>query len=106
MSVVLRTGALRARVELGMVWLDARMPGWDELIDLDRLSVEHPCDCLLGQTLGNWDLHTVGMDVDRLAACGFDSSTSHDGMADEYAALTEVWRSAILQRRAEVTGRG
>lgn len=95
------TRELESRVELGMVWLDARLPGWVDLIDLDELDVASPCNCLLGQTLGDWDLRVVGMEMDQLAACGFDASTSHDGMADEYAALTELWKRAIRQRRAE-----
>ncbi|MEV4271960.1 hypothetical protein [Micromonospora aurantiaca (nom. illeg.)] len=100
MTGVLTTGALRERVELGMAWLDARHPGWHDLIDLDRLDVASPCNCLLGQTLGAWDLHTVGMDVDQLAACGLDAASSHDDMGEEYAALTRLWRAAIEQRRA------
>lgn len=100
MTAPMTTRNLRQRVEVGMAWLDFRLPGWDELIDLDRLNVENPCDCLLGQTIGDWDLHVVGMDMDQLAACGFDASTSHDGMGDEYAALTEIWRTAIQERRA------
>ncbi|MEU4781060.1 hypothetical protein [Micromonospora sp. NPDC023633] len=100
------TSELRQRVEVGMAWLDARHPGWDELIDVATLDVASPCNCLLGQALGSWDLHTLGMDVDQLAACGFDASSSHDDMAEEYAALTELWRSAVLARRAGVSGRG
>jgi hypothetical protein len=99
------TGALRQRVEVGMAWLDARHPGWLDLVDVDTLDVASPCNCLLGQTIGNWDLHTLGMNVDQMAACGFDASTSHDEMGDEYAALTEVWRTAIRERRG-VTSRG
>ncbi|MFI7072076.1 hypothetical protein [Micromonospora sediminicola] len=103
MTAALTTRALTERVELGMAWLDARLPGWDELVDLDRLNVENPCDCLLGQTYGEWDLHTLGIDIDQLAALGFDASSSHDDMADEYAALTEVWRTAIERRRGAST---
>ncbi|MEW2442810.1 hypothetical protein [Micromonospora marina] len=103
MTVELTTRSLAERVELGIAWLDARLPGWHEAIDLDRLNVEHPCDCLLGQTYGDWDLHTLGIDIDRLAALGFDAASSHDDMADEYAALTEVWRTAIERRRAAAT---
>lgn len=90
------------RVSCGVAWLDARTPGWHELIDLDRLNVQNPCDCLLGQTIG-WDLHALGLSVDQLAALGFDASSSHDDMAEEYAALTEVWRSAVARRRAATT---
>ena len=100
MAVQLTTRALRERVELGMTWLDARHPGWHDLIDLDRLDVSSPCNCLLGQTIGGFDLHAARLDIDQAAALGFDASSSHDDMADEYAALTEVWRTVIERRRA------
>lgn len=96
-------GALRERVELGMAWLDARHPGWLDVIDLDVLDVASPCRCLLGQVTGDFDLYTAGLDMDMAIALGFDATVARDReqLYDEYAALTEVWRSAILQRRAE-----
>ena len=103
MTVELTTRAIRQRVELGMAWLDARHPGWHDLIDLDRLDVASPCNCLLGQTLGGFDLHVAGLDMDQAAALGFDASSSHDGIGEEYGALTEVWRTAIRERRAAPT---
>lgn len=97
---LLTTRALRERVSLGMAWLDVRQPDWGDLIDLDELDVASPCNCLLGQTLGGFDLDVAGLDMDQAAALGFDASSSHDGMGEEYAALTEIWRTAIQERRA------
>lgn len=103
-SAALTTGALRERVELGMTWLDARHPGWIDLIDLQRLDVASPCRCLLGQVIGEFDLSVAGLDMDMAAELGFDAThtRTRQGLVAEYAALTEVWRAAILQRRAEV----
>jgi hypothetical protein len=38
--------------------------------------------------------------MDQAAALGFDAATSHDGIGDEYAALTELWKTAVRKRRA------
>jgi hypothetical protein len=43
---------IESRVARGAALLDERLPGWDGLIDLGRLSLSSPCNCILGQTWG------------------------------------------------------
>lgn len=39
----------RPRIARGMEWLDQERPGWLDRIDMARLDVGCPCNCLLGQ---------------------------------------------------------
>lgn len=39
----------RPRIARGMEWLDAERAGWLDRIDMSRLDVGCPCNCLLGQ---------------------------------------------------------
>ncbi|MFE7874455.1 hypothetical protein ACFUYE_29415 [Micromonospora humida] len=98
MNAPMMLSDLRQRVDLGIAWLDARHPGWHDLIDVDLIDVASPCRCILGQTIGYFP--GPDLDTDQAAALGFEASTSHDGMAEEYEALSGLWRTAVLRRRA------
>lgn len=95
----------------GMAWLDANKPGWVNGIDLDVLSVESSCRCVLGQVYGPegfcdfielirgsgkqvWD---YGFSPDHAAVIG-PAMTSKVA----YAALDSEWIAAIRQRQAQV----
>lgn len=103
------TATIPERVARGVALLDEREPGWADRIDLERLDVEDPCGCVLGQT---WDGPTLGGDpfikhVDALlsdrtystaAAYGFDAYY-FDGR--DFGQLTAEWRAVIAERRTE-----
>jgi hypothetical protein len=40
---------LEPRVDKGIAFLDERMPGWRNKIDLEALSMYSGCDCIVGQ---------------------------------------------------------
>lgn len=42
------------RVQRGAMWLDMTIPGWAKKINLPRFDIESPCDCIVGQTLGDY----------------------------------------------------
>ena len=44
------------RVQNGIDLLDAKKPGWRELIDVDSLDLNNKCDCILGQQ--DWPVST------------------------------------------------
>lgn len=45
-----------ARVERGAAWLDETYgDNWPLLLDLELLNLESACDCVLGQTFGDYD---------------------------------------------------
>ncbi|MFI1195497.1 hypothetical protein ACH4T9_19880 [Micromonospora sp. NPDC020750] len=93
---VMTVRELRERVELGIEWLDAVVPGWVDRIDLTQLHLACPRNCVLGQTVG----FPGGMDLDQAAQLGFEASASHDAIADEYEALTGLWKAAVDKRRS------
>jgi hypothetical protein len=41
------------RLDAGVEFLDAEMPGWRDSIDLSMLSMGNPCNCILGQVYRN-----------------------------------------------------
>lgn len=83
-----------AMIAQGSAFLDIRRPGWDECIDLDRLSGQSNTNDVLGQLYGDFNLgcDTLGISdtvVDRLGFCG--GSDRH---------IDEAWKTEILRRRA------
>ena len=40
---------IKARVARGVALLDRTLADWGERIDLDRLNLASPCNCILGQ---------------------------------------------------------
>lgn len=96
--------SIEERVAKGVEWLDANRPLWIREIDLYRLEMSSPCNCVLGQTFGNWWDRP-----DELAhdwPFGFSMRDLPDEFADDdeaYDALTAEWRRVITARR-EVDG--
>jgi len=43
------------RVDAGEAWLSERRPGWQQLVDLSKLSMMHGCRCIIGQVAGAAD---------------------------------------------------
>lgn len=104
--------------EAGAAWLDEVAPtDWFDRIDLDRLDISAPCDCVGGQVFPAGDGNPSGFTVlvrlaradgprssastwDWLEAHGFDAAT---GAASAYRELAEAWRREVRFRRAEVS---
>ena len=40
---------VKERADRGAAWLDATVPGWADAVNLDHLSLESSCRCVLGQ---------------------------------------------------------
>lgn len=49
-----RIDLLRRRVRAGSEMLDAKSPGWWELINFSRLDIRDVSDCILGQIFGEY----------------------------------------------------
>ncbi|QDY06141.1 hypothetical protein FJK98_02325 [Micromonospora sp. HM134] len=119
MTAPMMLSDLRARVDLGVAWLDQHHPGWWRTdrprdgdggpIDVDNLSMSNTCYCVLGQLLGSFYRATITLD--EAVAYGFDAATPampEEGewmaaMRDEFEALTELWSQVIERRRAGVS---
>lgn len=48
----MHNNTVRQNVARGAALLDEKMPGWEDKIDLERLSMYDGCDCILGQLAG------------------------------------------------------
>ena len=101
-------GIFREEVERGAAFLDARRPGWREIVDLDRLELSRCTTCVLGQLAGvkeevEWEvvLSEFGLDWEqeddiRLGFNNWDTD-------ETWAALTGEWRKYIRETRSAVT---
>lgn len=93
------TTSLRKRVERGAALLDKvrskRMKSWRDKIDTEKLDIDSPCNCVLGQVYENYYealyvLKWRGGDVD---GHGFRST------ANDPRPLTLAWRKYIEATR-------
>lgn len=104
----------KRKINRGMKLLDKMRPGWDERIDLTRLDLNKPCDCVVGQEFGGdyrdglAHLGLVEYDRDKgkeifsAPDCGFaigDNQWYCDSNHTLWERLTEEWREAICLRR-------
>jgi hypothetical protein len=94
-------------VQLGAELLDHVSPGWEEEIDLDSLDLASCTRCILGQLFGIFDIgdlelaECLGVVEDELDLDFFGFSVN--GLPDDYADLTEDWRTLITDRRLLTT---
>lgn len=80
------------RIERGAAFLDEKVPGWRDRIDLDVLDIGDCDRCILSQ-LEAWSVAPHAE-----AAHGFDLPLGEIGI-EGYAPLTEEWRSYIEATR-------
>lgn len=100
------------RVARGTAWLDENRPGWIDEIDLDRLLMSSPCNCVLGQLYGNyfeviWGDPVAPRPPDGRSH-GFNAYDAYDlgGTASqlaEYDDLHAEWVRVITERREAAT---
>lgn len=97
------------RVAAGAAWLDQNRPGWDDRIDLTRLILSSPCQCILGQLDGDYDQvpEIASGEIDPLAL-GFNADPRSAGtgrwserVVDDFLALESEWKRVINVRRVE-----
>ena len=87
------------RVSAGIDFLDGRVPGWDERIDLDTLKIEHCTRCVLGQLFGDFGdgLDQLDLYHDKDVRLGFAREPGESIFV--YRDLTAAWTAAIRARR-------
>lgn len=75
----------RRRVEAGGAHLTSTMPGWLDIVDLDKLDLLLPCACVLGQLVKSVDpsadYYSVDITVDRSSFSGQAELDSFDAAA-------------------------
>ena len=77
------------QVSRGAALLDEKHPGWHWNIDLDRLNISEPCDCICGQLYGSFYLGLRKLDIDH--------PTARYGFVGYY--LEPIWKKEIEARR-------
>jgi hypothetical protein len=104
-----------ARVAKGVALLDEKRPGWEQLINLDRLDIRDGTVCVTAQLSGESHWHAgmtqLGLHRDTYIAHGFnaesdscdccDSDDVPEGYVQEdaYDALNALWKGVITERR-------
>lgn len=112
----MKVETIRTRVARGAALLDKTLADWDERIDLDRLDLESPCNCILGQEFTGhpeangreWTAYEVGRDElfvnhDNPHRAAVEHGFDRD-VWDSYGSLTAEWERVILARREGVEG--
>lgn len=106
------TDSIETRVARGAALLDNTLAGWDERIDLDKLDLASPCNCILGQEFAGYadDFNDDGWTpydaaMIELPMDGYDDAYHYgfDKLYGETTAafrdLTAEWKRVILARR-------
>jgi hypothetical protein len=96
----------RANVEKGAAFLDERMPGWLDRVDVPNLDLGSCFRCVLGQLGGSYhdERLRLGLAYQESIELGFNVSALDNGITEarEYASLTEEWQAYIKEARDEV----
>lgn len=91
-------------VEAGLALLDAQAPGWEKLVDLERLDITSPVGCMLGQVYGYYFDGLDALKITDLEASSygfqltFDDSIIESGERSPYDRLTETWQTLLRER--------
>lgn len=97
--------SIKCRVESGAEYLDHKEPGWYKKIKLEKLHMEEPNSCILGQLHGNFDEAVDKIYNMNTAAyvLGFhaDADGSYNPDDSYYKKLTAAWKSEIKKRRTK-----
>ncbi len=99
-------GKYGERIARGAAFLDERAPGWRQRIDLDKLEMVNPAQCLVGQLFGDYYRAlgpNLGLAASEAIPLGLnlamnDSSGSEDEDRN-YETLDAEWRQYIEATR-------
>lgn len=115
MTASIETLHRRGNVRSGALLLDSWRPGWADEVNLKRLDMLDPNDCVIGQVFGDFDegCDELGIYNEPFAQSGFgfmvaivgDHETEREqarATTRVYRELTKLWRREVLAR---TTGR-
>lgn len=108
---------IRRRVESGAALLDIEFPGWVDKVNIATLDLESPCNCILGQSFGDYFKGAKELGVDNrdvvLELFGFVVNWTDDELEEDpdmdhvsprvarlYAELDEAWSDLVQERRS------
>lgn len=97
------------RAHLGETYLDEKFgPDWDQLIDVDRLNIKSPINCVLSQLMRQGHLSLLFLSLQEAVNYGFSC-----GMVDasfwipfpavnrSFRRLTHAWKLILRERRCQ-----
>ena len=90
-TMEMRRDADRA-VQRGIVWLDANVPKWRERIDVNKLNLQYPCECVLGQLDDDFYKSVWNRRLERAEVLNLGFAA---GAGMRYATLTAAWKRAL-----------
>lgn len=107
---ILAPPTVESRVAAGVKVLDQHEPGWEKLIDLERLNIDSMERCVIGQLYGDFGVtyypdignkHVRRMSAGLRAALTGKSFDLGFGMkgGEDPANLTAEWERVILKKR-------
>jgi hypothetical protein len=85
---------LPKNVERGAQFLDERVPGWRERVVPEKLNLANDCDCIIGQTFGEYGDGLQLLGLDHRAARNFGFYVSG---RQQWDALTAAWRKVLAR---------
>jgi len=86
------------RVRAGIALLDGSGPtNWRARVDVDKLDLENPRSCVLGQVYGTFDDGMDALDLTFVEAAryGFVTGVGLRYVPSSWRALTDAWRDAL-----------
>ena len=95
----------------GAVFLDDRLPGWADRIDLEGFDITYDDGCILGQLYGGYHAGRYELFSHRAdgnsspslqevaAAYGFDVDFDKGHHGDQYKSLQAEWTALINERK-------
>jgi hypothetical protein len=97
------TGKYAERIAKGAALLDKKVPGWRQRIDLGKLNIRWPGDCVIGQLIAGLPYYRVLEDWfgrDGTWERGIEHGFEWDSAAgDDDVELTAAWRQYIEATR-------
>ena len=113
---LVRTGEeALARVRAGVAYLDAKHgPGWDALIDIDRLKIESCRHCILAQLnrqgkttiVTPWYGLDIGITLGAFTEPLMMLGIRPPSIVRSYELLTAAWKAVLRERRGVVPAAG
>ena len=81
------------QIQAGAKFLDEKMPGWMNKINLDNLMMSHGCSCILGQIFGDYQSAIGILMLSRTTSVDLGFTTY-----SQFTQLTEEWKEFMNNR--------
>ncbi len=90
-------------VRRGAAFLDKERPGWADKINVPRLDIGSPSDCIVGQLHGgDFCAGLLTLKVDDTESLGFMATSEGDRTIDfENLWLTLLWKIKVIWRQED-----